>query len=534
MASKVKVNGTWKTTSTVYTKVNGTWKTVANAYTKVNGTWKQWLAPAPSYYAAPVYYAAGGGGGGSYPNIGSVIAYGAGAGQAWTADQAYITWGGSGWGSYTVIASNGSSSNSASAAGGPPVLLSGFSAGTTYSVTVTLYANASYTGTSASSSTSFTTAGSSSGGGGTTYYTVPNVVGLTPSAASAQITGSGNYYGGSVGTLTTNTLSKDGTVAAQYPSSGTYTSPQTVTISTYAYSAPTAATFQYSTTYDGTCTTIAACPSGYENIRADHYSDGSIQYVGYCCTPAVSYYSPPVVTYYAAPIYYAPNTSVTYYAAPIYYTAPPVVTYYAAPITYYSPPVVTYYAAPIYYAPNTSVTYYAAPVYYSSGGGGGGGCWLYGTQVTMADGSFKKIEELNIGDKVRTAVIPTYPNGEDSSLWYPASAWSSDNDEDITYEITTVTNTKHVIENLYYELNDTYKVTGDHFLYVRKDGVWQFAKVEELRVGDYLHDENGPVEITKKKTMLTQAMVVDIDVEPNDLFLANGIITHNFKGYSFM
>jgi hypothetical protein len=38
----------------------------------------------------------------AYPNIGTVIAYGAGAGQAWTATQAYITWGGSGWGSYTV------------------------------------------------------------------------------------------------------------------------------------------------------------------------------------------------------------------------------------------------------------------------------------------------------------------------------------------------------------------------------------------------------------------------------------------------
>ena len=57
MASNVKVNGTWKSTATVYTKVNGTWKTVTDAYTKVNGTWKQWLAPAPSYYTAPVYYA---------------------------------------------------------------------------------------------------------------------------------------------------------------------------------------------------------------------------------------------------------------------------------------------------------------------------------------------------------------------------------------------------------------------------------------------------------------------------------------------
>lgn len=94
-----------------------------------------------------------------YPNIGTVIAYGAGAGQAWTQNQAVITWGGSGWGSYTVVASNGSSNNEpTSSSANFPVLLSGFSAGTTYSVTVTLYANANYSGSSASSSTSFTTA----------------------------------------------------------------------------------------------------------------------------------------------------------------------------------------------------------------------------------------------------------------------------------------------------------------------------------------------------------------------------------------
>jgi hypothetical protein len=101
-----------------------------------------------------------------YPNIGSAIAYGAGSGQAWTQNEAYITWGGSGWGSYTVVASNGSSNNSSSSSGGPPVLLSGFSAGTSYSVTVTLYANSNYSGASASASTSFTTAAAPSGGGG--------------------------------------------------------------------------------------------------------------------------------------------------------------------------------------------------------------------------------------------------------------------------------------------------------------------------------------------------------------------------------
>jgi hypothetical protein len=118
-----------------------------------------------------------------FPNISNVIAYGAGPGQTWTQTQAYVTWGGSAWGSYTVIASNGSSSNSPNSGGGPPVLLSGFSAGTTYSVTVTLYANANYTGNTASGSTSFTTAAAT-----TTTTAAPTTTTTTTTTTAAPTT----------------------------------------------------------------------------------------------------------------------------------------------------------------------------------------------------------------------------------------------------------------------------------------------------------------------------------------------------------
>ena len=36
----------------------------------------------------------------------------------------------------------------------------------------------------------------------------------------------------------------------------------------------------------------------------------------------------------------------------------------------------------------------------SDGGGGGGGCFLKGTKVTMADGSTKAIEQVDLGDNV--------------------------------------------------------------------------------------------------------------------------------------
>ena len=41
-----------------------------------------------------------------------------------------------------------------------------------------------------------------------------------------------------------------------------------------------------------------------------------------------------------------------------------------------------------------------APTPTSGGGGGGGGCFLPGTLITMADGTFQPIEEIKLGEKV--------------------------------------------------------------------------------------------------------------------------------------
>jgi hypothetical protein len=224
---------------------------------------------------------------------------------------------------------------------------------------------------------------------------------------------------------------------------------------------------------------------------------------------AIGYYASPQ-PYYAAMPYYAIGG---YYASPQPYYA--IGSYYAAPVT-------SYYARPVYYA--APVTSYYAPYY------GGGGCWAYGTLVTLADGTTKLIEEVVKGDVLKSPVIPTYPNGENSSSWYPANVWSLDNAEGITYETTTVVNLRHVIELAYYKLNGTMKLTGDHFLFVYKNGSWQFAKAEEISVGDLVKRSDGSeMTITSKDRVISQTMVVDIDVEENDLFLADGIITHNFK-----
>jgi|LauGreDrversion4_2_1035121.scaffolds.fasta_scaffold02096_9 beta-lactam-binding protein with PASTA domain len=236
MPKYVKVQGTWKAVDESAdcgkVKVNGVWRTVSNSYVKVAGVWKAVCSPVvttattttTTTVTVPITTATTAQ---AYPNIGTVIAYGAGAGQAWTSNAAYITWGGSGWGSYTVIASNGSSSNSPSSAGGPPVLLTGFSASTSYSVTVTLYANANYSGQSASSSTTFTTGAATTATTTTTTTAIPNcgimpdVVGLTESEASNAITARGIAYEFTYYTSVGATAQNTGRVQSQDPAANT-------------------------------------------------------------------------------------------------------------------------------------------------------------------------------------------------------------------------------------------------------------------------------------------------------------------------
>lgn len=201
-----------------------------------------------------------------------------------------------------------------------------------------------------------------------------------------------------------------------------------------------------------------------------------------------------------------------------------------------SVPAATYIVevAPIYY--------WSGPYYYigeskykvvtiSTPPSGGGGCYAYGTKITMSNNTTKDIENLIIGDKILAPIIPNYLNGDDPSAWYGQDKWSINNISNVQYEETTVMNVKHVYEPRYVSINnDLLKVTHDHFIFAKKNNLWQFLTILDLEIGDLIyHKDLGEIVIDSLVGVEEPVMVVDIDVEPNDLFLANNIITHNIK-----
>jgi hypothetical protein len=163
----------------------------------------------------------------------------------------------------------------------------------------------------------------------------------------------------------------------------------------------------------------------------------------------------------------------------------------------------------------------------SSYGSGGAECILKGTKVKLADGSLINVEELNIGQILFSKLVDTMPikNEEDALSWVSEDLSISDD------EVSLVGMTLYKVENIYNFNSGLIKTTPDHLHFVKKQNLYQVVKAQSVFVGDYLIKEDGTeVEIISKILETGYYTVYKLDVEENDLFIANGLITHNAKG----
>ncbi len=132
----------------------------------------------------------------------------------------------------------------------------------------------------------------------------------------------------------------------------------------------------------------------------------------------------------------------------------------------------------------------------------GGGCFLPGTKVTMADGSLLSIEDVKVGDRVKTL----------NSQGHVTTARVSATHQDSSVGYITV--------------NDSLRLTPDHLLSV--NGTWQEAA--RLKPGDYLRSESGSLNVTSVFYQAALTPVYNLTVEDEHTFLAENIWVHNEKG----
>jgi hypothetical protein len=160
---------------------------------------------------------------------------------------------------------------------------------------------------------------------------------------------------------------------------------------------------------------------------------------------------------------------------------------------------------------------------------GGGGCFLFGTKITMADGSLKNIEDLKLGDELLTFKIPGLEQSDNVDDWYPKSKWSTDSTDNFTKTTTKVSHMRTGPFWRHYIINGQYRVTYEHMIFAKRGDTYQFIRVDGLQVGDYFLDANkNEIEIINIEQVYVMSSTVELDVEENDMYFADGILVHNF------
>ena len=187
---------------------------------------------------------------------------------------------------------------------------------------------------------------------------------------------------------------------------------------------------------------------------------------------------------------------------------------------------------------SATVTISGSATYFSGtpsgpSGGTGGGCHLAGTMIEMSDGTFKAIENIEVGDSVRSIAVSGL--SQEENAW---TTWSTPIAEFGSNHATAVVQSIDQRQfNAYRSINnDLLKITYEHPLLSKKDDVVAYRQVQHLEVGDSLWYRNAQnnmewLEITSMTVeQLENEAIFDtwtIDVENEDGYFANGVVAHN-------
>lgn len=148
------------------------------------------------------------------------------------------------------------------------------------------------------------------------------------------------------------------------------------------------------------------------------------------------------------------------------------------------------------------------------------GCFLPDTLITMADGTQRQIKDLKVGDRVLSYNIVSLPENELAWRDWATASLS------LTGAPATV---REVFKQRfvgYFQLFDL-KVTHEHPLLVRRNNIWKFREVQDIKRGDFIWKNGMSIPVDVMTYVSAEVDTYNLNVEPTDVYLANGYMAHN-------
>ena len=161
--------------------------------------------------------------------------------------------------------------------------------------------------------------------------------------------------------------------------------------------------------------------------------------------------------------------------------------------------------------------------------GGSPSCLLEGTDIQLIDGSYKKVEDLEVGDWLRTIDLPGAID-EDYDNWRQSRF---EEGFEPTFHSASVQDINFDFSQTYWDINNGLeKITGEHEMLYKPVGesFWMWQLVPGMKVGGQLMGKDGSsIEITSLEQVHSEDgfEVVQIDVEPLDFYFGSTFLVHN-------
>jgi hypothetical protein len=159
-------------------------------------------------------------------------------------------------------------------------------------------------------------------------------------------------------------------------------------------------------------------------------------------------------------------------------------------------------------------------------------CLLFGTQIELANGTMVNVEDLNVGDEIKSWVPAGLPD-ESQDPESDQVEWRFYHSETLSgsAQNVTVSDLTFNFAEGYFSLNNgLIKATETHPLYVwdNEIGKYKFKNVGEILPGDKLvMQDETEVEVTNIEIVTDDVEIVTVNVENADVYISNGLISHN-------